>query len=519
VTHNQGLLRQAMRTAETALADLVAKDAAIDQLRAQLLRAQNELVAVRRDLQTAVAPTGPSEAELRQLNEKLEQERQRVESLEAQVREQREELARATAANALMREVATTVATVEELLAEADGLGFLTEAHREQMRGWLQRAAAATAAGAELQRELGGGDGIVPDGQRLARLLERLTQRVAQVEERLRAAQIVVDRTTTDAEVAWAQAQARVAQVDGRYGGARLPIRVGLVPLGRDPASRLEEFAFLPSGAVPTRDADGRLIIGEESAMVLVLVPTGALDMGGSRVDPWQAEAMPFADRMSHPLRQVVLTWCYLGKHEVTQGQWLRLTGGENPSRFAAGREVDGRVISLRHPVESVSYLEARAALARWDLLLPTEAQWEYGARAGTHTTWWSGNDATSLRANANLLDRAGLEFGFGAGGARPADNDGFAVHAPVGSLQANGFGLHDVHGNVAEWCQDWLVDYDAEVARGTGLARVETAIYRVHRGGSYADRAIVARARHREGAPPGNRLPTVGVRVAMALQ
>jgi formylglycine-generating enzyme required for sulfatase activity len=207
----------------------------------------------------------------------------------------------------------------------------------------------------------------------------------------------------------------------------------------------------------------------------------------------------------------------YLGKFEVTQAQWLRLFG-HNPSVFAAGRDVGGRKLTLRHPVESVSHDEAGALLSRWGLQLPTEAQWEYGTCAGDFKIWSSGNTAASLKGVANLFDRAGAELGLHLG-VSASEFDNFAVHAPVGSLAPNLFGLHDVHGNVAEWCQDWLVGYDVDVEPGTGLARATSGMYRVHRGGSYVDRAPVAKSRHRAGDFPGNRLAYVGVRVAMALK
>ena len=167
----------------------------------------------------------------------------------------------------------------------------------------------------------------------------------------------------------------------------------------------------------------------------------------------------------------------------------------------------------------SVSYDEAVAALRPWGLDLPTEAQWEYATRAGTYETWSSGKEERKLREVANLLDRAGFEFGLNVGGGRFTESDGWAVHAPVGSFAPNPFGLHDVHGNVAEWCLDWLVGYDADVAPETGLARADGGTLRVHRGGSFLDRPSVARSRYRDGAPPANRMASVGLRVAGSLR
>ncbi|MEZ5966325.1 MAG: SUMF1/EgtB/PvdO family nonheme iron enzyme [Planctomycetota bacterium] len=526
LTRKEGLLREATRTAESAAADLVAKDQQIDQLRAQLQRAQNELSGVRTKLEASRPAGGPTQEDIEKATRDLEQERLRTQRLETEVTEVQDQLARASMAGTRLLAVDGVVAQIERLLEEAPNLGLVSPAHCEAMRGWIERAKEAGTFGTELRGKLGADIDTIPQGARLAGLLDDLGDddhgRIAAVRDNLRTALQYSELSTIEAAEAWKAAQGRVAavaDVGGRYGGIRLPLRAGLVPLGPDPVSQLEEFAFLPSGTVPQRDPRGKLVIDDDSAIVLVLLPTDSIDMGGSKVDPWQAEATPLAGPMSHPLRTVLLEAFYLGKYETTQGQWLRLLGADNPATFAAGQDVDGRRITARHPVESVSQARAGSMLVRWGLDLPTEAQWEYGARAGTHTTWWPGNDVGSLKGVANLLDRAGLDFGIGGGGARPSDNDGFAVHAPVGSFAPNPFGLHDVHGNVAEWCRDWLVDYDVEVMPGDGLARAETGRLRVHRGGSFADRPPIARSRHRGGDFPTTRSATIGVRVAMTLE
>jgi len=515
------MLRDATRATETAVAELIAKDQEVTRLETQLSRVQAELANVKRELEAAQKDAGPSDAEVKKLTHDLEAERLRASRLESQGIEIREQLAQAAVAQSQMRAVEGVIGQVQQLLAEVDGLGLLSPAHCDAMRSWLERAHTAKKLGAELRSKTAADDDA-PGSKLLPQLLDQLGDdshgRISEVTARLHAAQRYLDRSTTEAAEAWKAAQDRIARPDGKYAGARLALQPGLVPLGPDPASKLEEFAFLPSGHAPVRDAQGRLMLDDDSAIVLVLLPKGALDMGGSKVDPWQAEATPFAGRISHPLRNVVLSAFCLAKHEVTQAQWARLAFGDRPSTFAAGQEVDGRRISARHPVESISYAEAMELLPRWGLDLPTEAQWEYGARANTNTTWWPGNDLAALKGVANLLDRAGSDFGIGGGGWRPTESDGFAVHAPVGAFAPNPFGLYDVHGNVAEWCRDWLADYDVDVVPGSGLARVETGKLRVCRGGSYADRQQVARSRHRSGELPGNKEPTVGLRAAMTL-
>ena len=151
----------------------------------------------------------------------------------------------------------------------------------------------------------------------------------------------------------------------------------------------------------------------------------------------------------------------FLSKYEMTQAQWERFTG-ENPSYLKEGSPIAARPGSDRgfrvspiHPVDQVSQLDCLRVLRRMDLTLPRIDQWEYAARAGTDTVWWTGDEPTTLQDAANIQDDD-PNVRDKAATSSPTQwtwKDGWKLHAPVNIFHANPFGLHHVHGNVWEWC------------------------------------------------------------------
>lgn len=212
----------------------------------------------------------------------------------------------------------------------------------------------------------------------------------------------------------------------------------------------------------------------------------------------------------ARPVHAVELDPFLISKFEMTRGQAVRLG-------HVASLPV--RTDDARLPL-SIDWYSARELLRAQGLELPTESQWEYSARAGTGPPW-------ILEGRANVcdlaLERAWKLQGFASAySAHATFDDGWVDAAPVGSFPANAFGLHDMFGNVAEWCLDSFVfrGYSSLVARsGDGLrdcVAVESA--KVVRGGSFVDAPESAQPwmRHRE--PPGTLITALGVRPVMRI-
>jgi len=337
----------------------------------------------------------------------------------------------------------------------------------------------------------------------LVRLLERLrvfavsAGPVAAVRERLAAAETVREKTIDAHRAAWDEAIAAIA-AHPAYGGLQLAPQVGLVPLGVDRRSGLWEFVHFASGdgdaAIPPRDDAGNVRPAPGMGIVLVLVP------GAASLEPF-----------------------FLGKFEVTQGQWMRLARGDAALRVPSALRVGMRysdlpsVVGEHWPVESIDQLTVATWLERAGLALPTEAQWEHACRAGTTTEWYTGDEPASLAGHANLLDRT--KEGVTIVGLAPFD-DGCGLPGPVGFQRGvNAFGLADMHGNVAEWVADRFVGMDTALARQPAPGVTANRPIGVLRGGSAATVPTEAGARSRWLLAVTSRETHGGCRAAMSLQ
>jgi len=326
-----------------------------------------------------------------------------------------------------------------------------------------------------------------------------------------------------EAKRRWEDAIGSIA-ANPRYGGLKLIPRLGLLPIGEDPDSKLWEFAHLATGEPAGRGPDGKLILKESMGLVFVLIPRGTFRMGAQSADAGASNYDPQARSDESPVHEVELSEFLLSKYEMTQGQWERFAG-KNPSAY--GRQnyftqwnSKGQHWNSLHPVEQVTWTQCMDVVTRLGLSLPSEAQWEYAARAGTSTTYWTGSEVSSLENSANVADAFGKSHGSASWTAWERDlDDGNTVHAEVGDYRANPFGLHDVHGNVEEWCLD---AYNPE-SYGTApkldpVVRSQSTPYRVIRGGSFLVDASHARASRRGHDSPQTQFSGIGLRPAMAL-
>ena len=206
-------------------------------------------------------------------------------------------------------------------------------------------------------------------------------------------------------------------------------------------------------------------------------------------------EANRGSDETSH--RVTLSRGYWLGKTEVTQGQWEAVMGS-NPSAFKqVGKSAPVEQVSWEDAMEFCRVLTTREKGAGrmpegYEYTLPTEAQWEYGCRAGT-----SGAYAGDL----------------GSMGWYDA-NSGKTTH-PVSEKRANGWGLYDMHGNVWEWCRDWYGDYSTGAV--TDPTGPPSGSIRVYRGGSCLNSASYCRSANRVRYEPGIRYNYLGFRLALS--
>jgi formylglycine-generating enzyme required for sulfatase activity/serine/threonine protein kinase len=266
---------------------------------------------------------------------------------------------------------------------------------------------------------------------------------------------------------------------------------VAVVTPGKTERAAKDSSAFAGNRAGQIREDNGL-------KTMLVWIPAGSFTMGSP----------PDRDHRQNegPVEVTLTNGFWLTKYEVTQSEWQRVmqtTPWKGEPYVKNADDIAASYVTWDDATAFCTRLtkderDARRLPADWEYRLPTEAQWEYACRAGTTTPYSFGKAVSGLADNAWFTKNA---------------SNARLEHAnEVGGKNGNAWGLHDMHGNVSEWCRDWYVKdlpggADPEVTIGGPM--------RALRGGGWRSTAEDCRTPFRQGANPGNKNPAWGFRIA----
>jgi formylglycine-generating enzyme required for sulfatase activity len=257
------------------------------------------------------------------------------------------------------------------------------------------------------------------------------------------------------------------------------------------PVAASSDAVQQPAPSLPAGKPAPAPIHTNSLGMTFVLIPAGSFTMGSQN-------DVPNTSSDEKPAHKVTIGKpFYLGQHEVTQAQWEAVMEN-NPSR----------VKGQNNPVTNVSWDGVQKFISRLNekeghdrYRLPTEAEWEYAARAGTATAYSFGDDAGSLGRYAWYEDNSGGKT------------------QPVGQKQPNAWGLYDMHGNVWEWVQDWVGEWYYSNSPDADPKGPPSGEMRVFRGGSWFGSAGFSRAAFRYYESPDHSGVNLGFRLVLSLE
>ena len=230
--------------------------------------------------------------------------------------------------------------------------------------------------------------------------------------------------------------------------------------------------------------------------MKFVWIPPGSFVMGSPKEEERREK--------SESQHKVTLTkGFYMGKFTVTREEWQTVMGN-NPSNFSGEKNLPMAGLSWDNCQDFIKQLREKD---KKPYRLPTEAEWEYACRAGTKTPFHLGDTISPDEANVRGDD----VYGNSKKGVNRKKT------TPVGSFPANAWGLHDMHGNVWQWCQDWYGDYPQEdVVDPQGPEQGKS---RVLRGGSFVSISLLSRSAYRYSRPPSWKYQSYGCRLCFNVE
>ena len=379
-------------------------------------------------------------------------------------------------------------------------------------------------------------DGTTPAAERVRaarveakRAMERLEEAVRDLE----AAKARHEKVLAEAHAAQIAADiesARAAKEDGMWEDC---LSIAEKALSWDPgnaeAAALKAEAEKVLGTAANRETAGAAAGAEAGARMVVDVegvsvpmrwcPPGSFTMGSpSSEDGRDADETPHRVTLSKGF--------WLGETEVTQELWKKIEG-VNPSYFKSGDDYPAESVSWNDCQAFLEHLAARAPVEGFRWTLPTEAQWEYACRAGTTSSLPNGKDVRVLGlhnvpalddiawyAGNSSVDWKGMN-GYDISGWREKQYAGSRAGThPVARKAANAWGLHDMLGNVWEWCADWYGEYPSgDVADPAGAPRGSS---RIARGGAWRGNGRYCRPAYRDDFNPVYRFNILGLRLAL---